>query len=559
MTRYIRWQILLILLGGVLVGILLTYLSVNYTTVFRPGHGGTYVEGIAGYPQYLNPLLSGNSGVDRDICALMFSGLTRLNERGEVEADLARGWEVTLDGLTYTFYLRSNAYWHDGNPVTADDVVFTIGLLQDDDFPGPPELGASVWQGVTVEKVDRRTVRFVLSEPYAPFLDQTTVGILPSHLLRGIPVARLAAAQFNLNPVGSGPFQLAEIEVESGLITSMVLEQSSRYYGAQPYLDRIQFRFYPSDQTALSGYEAGEVEGIARITIPDLPRARALPSLNLFSAQMAEYALVFLNLGRPDLTFFQEPEVRQALLYALDRQQIIDEVLEGQAVVAHSPLVPGTWAYKDDIPHYEYAPDRANGLLNNAEWIQRAADGGLRRKDGQLLSFTLLTSSEPERMRTAQMLAEQWAAIGITVTVETASPLEVREALERRDFEAILVHLSTPGDPDPYPFWHQAQIGSGQNYAGFDHRRISEVIEQARVIANRERRKELYDEFQETFAQQVPALLLYVPIYTYGIDERIHDPQIGPLTYPSDRFRTISDWWIVPRRVFVSESEASRP
>ncbi len=559
MTRYIRWQILLILLGGVLVGILLTYLSVNYTTVFRPGHGGTYVEGIAGYPQYLNPLLSGHSGVDRDICALMFSGLTRLNERGEVEADLARGWEVTLDGLTYTFYLRSNAYWHDGNPVTADDVVFTIGLLQDDDFPGPPELGASVWQGVTVEKVDRRTVRFMLSEPYAPFLDQTTVGILPSHLLRGIPVARLAAAQFNLNPVGSGPFQLEEIEVESGLITSMVLEQSSRYYGARPYLDRVQFRFYPSDQTALNGYEAGEVEGIARITIPDLPRARALPSLNLFSAQMAEYAIVFLNLGRPDLTFFQEPEVRQALLYALDRQQIIDEVLEGQAVVAHSPLVPGTWAYKDDVPHYEYAPDRANGLLNNAEWIQRAADGGLRRKDEQSLSFTLLTSSEPERMRTAQMLAEQWAAIGITVTVETASPLEVREALERRDFEAILVHLSTPGDPDPYPFWHQAQIGSGQNYAGFDHRRMSEVIEQARVITNRARRKELYDEFQETFAQQVPALLLYVPVYTYGIDARIHDPQIGPLTHPSDRFRTISDWWIVPRRVFVSESEASRP
>ena len=559
MTRYIRWQILLILLGGVLVGILLTYLAVNYTTVFRPGHGGTYVEGIAGYPQYLNPLLSGNSGVDRDICALMFSGLTRLNERGEVEADLARGWEVTLDGLTYTFYLRSNAYWHDGNPVTADDVVFTIGLLQDDDFPGPPELGASVWQGVTVEKVDRRTVRFMLSEPYAPFLDHTTVGILPSHLLRGIPVARLAAAQFNLSPVGSGPFQLEEIEVESGLITSMVLEQSSRYYGARPYLDRVQFRFYPSDQTALNGYEAGEVEGIARITIPDLPRARALPSLNLFSAQMAEYAIVFLNLGRPDLTFFQEPEVRQALLYALDRQQIIDEVLEGQAVVAHSPLIPGTWAYKDDVPHYEYAPDRANGLLNNAEWIQRAADNGLRRKGGQLLSFTLLTSSEPERMRTAQMLAEQWAAIGITVTVETASPLEVREALERRDFEAILVHLSTPGDPDPYPFWHQAQIEGGQNYAGFDHRRISEIIEQARVITNRARRKELYDEFQELFAQETPALLLYVPVYTYGIDARIHDPQIGPLTHPSDRFRTISDWWIVPRRVFVSESEASRP
>ena len=157
------------------------------------------------------------------------------------------------------------------------------------------------------------------------------------------------------------------------------------------------------------------------------------------------------------------------------------------------------------------------------------------------------------------MLTEQWAAVGITVTVETASPMEVREALEARDFEAILVHLAMPGDPDPYPLWHQTQIGNGQNYAGFDHRRLSEVIEQARVIINQERRKELYHEYQEIFAQEVPALLLYVPVYTYGIDERIHDVQIGPLTHPSDRFKSVADWWIVPRRVFVSESEASAP
>jgi peptide/nickel transport system substrate-binding protein len=263
---------------------------------------------------------------------------------------------------------------------------------------------------------------------------------------------------------------------------------------------------------------------------------------------------VFLNLGRSDLPFFQEPAVRQALLYALDRQQIIDDVLGGQALVAHSPVIPGTWAYKDDIPRYEHRPDEANGLLNNAGWIQWAADGGLRGKDGQRLAFTLLTSSEPERSRVAHMLAEQWATLGITVTVETGSPLEVREALEEREFEAILVHLAMPGDPDPYPFWHETQFEKGQNYAGFVDRHTSEVVEQARVIANRERRKELYYEFQEVFAQEVPALLLYVPIYTYGIDERIHDPQIGPLMHPSDRFRTISDWWIVPRRIFVSES-----
>jgi peptide/nickel transport system substrate-binding protein len=558
-TRHIRWQFLLILLGVVLVGILLAYLAINYTTVLRPGRGGTYIEGIADSPHYLNPLLSGHHEADRDICALVFSSLTRSNEYGELEADLARRWEVTPDNLTYTFYLRSDAYWHDGTPLTADDVIFTIDLVKDPGFPGPPDLGANVWQTVAVKKVDRRTVRFTLSEPYAPFLDYTTIGILPAHLLEGIRAADLPDMEFNLNPVGSGPFQLAGMEIEDGAITSMMLKPFPRYYGAHPYLDRIQFRFYPSCQTVLNAYEEGKVEGISRIPAADLSRVSGFPDLNLFSAQVAEYGIVFLNHRRPDLPFFQEQGVRQALLYALDRQQVIDNALGGQALIAHSPLIPGTWAYNDDIPRYEHDPDTASELLDEAGWKLPTRGDGVRHKGGQPLAFTLLTSSEPERIEVAQMLADQWTATGITVTVATASPLEVREALENRDFEAVLIHLDLHGDPDPYPFWHQTQIKSGQNYAGFDHRRISEIIEQARVITNRERRQQLYYEFQEVFSQEVPALLLYVPVYTYGVDERIHNVQIGPLVCPSDRFRTISQWWIVPRRVFVSEAEASGP
>jgi peptide/nickel transport system substrate-binding protein len=562
-TRHIRWQILLILLGILLVGILLTYLAVNYTTVLRPGRGGTYVEGLAGFPRYLNPLLSGYSEVDRDICALLFAGLTRLNERGEVEPDLARAWDMSPDGLTYTFYLRSNAYWHDGTAVSAADVIFTVGLLQSPDFPGPPDLGSSIWRTVTVEEVDRRTVRFVLNEPYAPFLNYTTVGLLPAHLLQGVQAANLPSLAFNLNPVGNGPFKVAESEGEAGAeteaITSLLLERASRYYRARPYLDRIQFRFYPSWQAALNGYEAGDVEGVGRILLADLERAGGMPTLNLFSTYTAEYGLVFLSLARSDLPFFQEAEVRQALMYALDRQRIIDEVLDGQALVAHSPFVLGTWAYKDSIQRYEYAPDRANGLLNNSGWIQVAADDGLRNKDGQRLAFTLLTSSEPERMGIANLLVEQWSPLGISVTVQTASPPEIREALKNRDFEAILLNVDWAGDPDPYSFWHETQVTDGQNYVGFVHRRASEVMEQARIAIKRDKREMLYDEFQDIFAEEMPALLLYVPIYTYGVDERVHDVQIGPLMAPPDRFRTIADWWIVPRRVFVSEAEASLP
>ena len=559
MTRHIRWQILLILLGVVLVGILLAYLAINYTTVLRPGYGGTYVEGIAGFPHRLNPLLSGYDNVEHDVCALLFSGLTRMNANGEVEPDLAQWDSPSPDGLTYVFRLRQDAHWHDGAPVTADDVIFTISLLQDPNFPGPPEMGAEVWRTVKVEKVSNFTVRFTLAEPFAPFLDYTTFGILPKHLLEGTRAANLLTAPFNLQPIGSGPFQLEEIEIEEGTITSMVLKPSTHYYGPQPHLGRIQLRFYPTYQTAINAYEAGEVEGIAQIPAADLPRAKALPTLSLFSAQTAEYGIVILNLNRDDLPFFQETEVRQALLYALDRQSIIDQVLAGQALVAHGPLLPDNWAYDDDIQHYDYDLDKAVALLKEAGWELPYMGPAVRRKSERPLSFKLLTSSEPERVGVAEMLAKQWALVGAKVTVKTASPAEVREALETRNFDAILIHITAPGDPDPYPFWHQEQIENGQNYAGFNHRHLSEVIEQARVTVNPERRRQLYYEFQEIFAQEVPSLPLYVPTYTYGVDERIHDVQIGPLVYPSDRFRTISAWWIVPRRVFVSESEAGLP
>lgn len=555
MTRRIRWQILLILLGVTLLVLLLTYLAINYTTVLRPGHGGTYVEGIAGQPHVLNPLLSGLKRPDRDICSLVFSGLTRMGEDGEVKPDLASDWEIGADGLSYTFHLRSNAYWHDGTPVTADDVILTIKLLQDPQFPGPPELGADVWRMVDIKKVDRHTVQFTLEEPYAPFLDYTTVGILPAHKIAGVGAAGLPAASFNAAPVGSGPFQVEEIETEEGEIASIVLKQFSRYYRARPYLDRIQFRFYLDYGEVLEAYQAGEVGGIASVETEDLPDAREIVSLNLFSAQIAEFGMVFLNVDDPGLPFFEEQEVRQALMLALDRQAVINEVLQGQGLVTNSPILPGTWAYSADTPQYSQDVRRAETLLEEAGWVKPAASDR-RYKEGTSFSFTLLTSNDPQREAVGEMLAEQWEPLGIDVSVETVSASALRQALEERDFEAALVHLQLPGDPDPYPFWHETQVDDGQNYAGFVHRRISEVTEQARVTPNKRRRQVLYDEFQQLFAEQLPSLPLYVPVYTYGVDQRVNDVQIGPLMHPSDRFRTVLNWWIVHRRVFVHESEA---
>jgi peptide/nickel transport system substrate-binding protein len=553
-TRHIRWQFLLILLGVVLLAVLLTYLAVNYVAVMRPGFGGTYVEGVVGQPGQLNPLLTGFDRPGRALCSLIFSGLTRLNGSGEVEPDLASEWEISDDGLSYTFRLRTNARWHDGTPVTADDVILTIRLLQDPEFPGPPELGAEVWQRVEIEKVDNRTVRFVLPEPYAPFLDYTTVGILPSHKIAGIRAAELPDAGFNLSPVGSGPFQVEEVEAEDGTITSIVLRHFPRYFRARPYLDRVQFRFYRGEREVLEAYRAGEVQGVAEVRPADLSLASELPGLDLYSAQIAEIGMVFLNLDRDDVAFFQEQEIRHALMLALDRQRLIDGVLKCQGMIADSPILPGTWAYDEDTPRYSYDPERAGDLLDEAGWT-RATGRATRTKGGAQLAFTLLSSNDPRRKAVAEMLAEQWADIGVDVTVETMPAAALREALDSRDYQAALIHLKLPGDPDPYPFWHESQVDNGQNYVQLTHRRISESIEQARVTPNRNTRLELYREFQRLFAQELPALPLYVPAYTCGVDESINDVQIGPLMYPSDRFRTITSWWIVHRRVLVSEAE----
>jgi len=557
LTRHIRWQMLVILVGIVLLVLLLTYLAINYTTVVRPGHGGTYVEAIAGRPQRLNPLLSGFNQPDEDLCSLIFSGLTRMDEDGKVEPDLANSWDIGADGLTYVFQLRTNAYWHDGTPVTANDVILTIRLLQDPGFSGPPELGADVWRMVEIDKLDERTVQFTLSEPFAPFLDYTTVGILPAHKIAGIGAQNLAEASFNMAPVGSGPFQVEEItSSEDGVITSVVLKYFPRYFRARSYLDRIQFRFYADHGAALDAYVAGDAEGVGKIPARDLDRAAGMADLNLFSAQIAEYGMVFLNLDDEDLPFFQEKEVRQALMLGIDRRRLIDEVLDGQGMVTDSPILPGTWAYQGEVPDYPHNLSRAETLLDQVGWV-RATAVDTRHKAGRTLSFTLLTSRDPMRRAGAELLAEEWAALGIEVDVESVPADEVRQALEERDFQAALVHLKLPGDPDPYPFWHETQVDDGQNYSGFVHRRISEVVERARVTPNENRRRVLYDEFQELFAEELPSLPLYVPIYTYGVDKRVNDVQIGPLMRPADRFRTVLNWWLVHRRVFVREVEAA--
>ena len=254
------------------------------------------------------------------------------------------------------------------------------------------------------------------------------------------------------------------------------------------------------------------------------------------------------------MPFFQQKEVRQALLYALDRQGLVDQVLAGQGLVADSPILPTTWAYDSAVRKYAYDPERAIGLLDAAGWMD--SDGDLvRDKDGVELAFTLLTSDDPIMAQMAEELARQWRAVGVDATIRPVSSDAAIHFVRNRNFDAALIEIELTADPDPYPLWHSTQVESGQNFSGFANEEADVVMEEARRTADPTRRLELYSAFQQIFAEEVPSLLIYYPIYVYAVDGRVRDVQLSPLLHTSDRFRNIHEWYVQTEEVVVSEND----
>mgnify|MGYP001268544491 FL=1 len=547
MGRYLRWQAIIAVLGIALLVALLRYSAYNFTKVTVPDRGGTLVEGIAGNPQFLNPLLSQYSQVDGVLTSLLFNGLTRLDERGEVVPDLAESMAISPDGLIYDFRLRAGLYWHDGMPVTAADVLYTVVAMQTQGFPGVAWLG-ELWRQVEVTAPDGPTglaVRFTLDEPFAPFIDYTTIGLLPAHLWETVPVADMMSSQYNSRPVGTGPLSLVNVTA-----TQAEFAVNESYHGATPYLAGLTVRFYPDHQSLLPAYERGEIDAISWVQPDDVPEAIALPDLQLFSAPIAGYTLIYLNQQNPNLPFFQDASVRKALMYGLDRQSLVDNVLHGQGLVAHSPIMPNSWAYNEEVTQYIYDPALGRQLLEQAGWIDNDGDG-VRDREGVRMAFVLLGEDRAQ----LEAIAAMWSALGVLAEPQAVSlPGLTADFLTPRTFDAALVDWELSGDPDPYPLWHSTQAKTGQNYAGWEYRAADELIERARSLPDREARRTSYAEFQQIFAEQLPALLLHYPVYTFGVRDKVHDVQLGPLNTAGDRYRSIANWYIVTKQVTVGSA-----
>lgn len=554
------WQAALALLGIGLTFFILFRMGTADTVATEEvaAAGGTYVEGLLGYSDMINPILAPlavpANPVDQDLSALVFEGLTTLDQTGQISPSLALDWEVSDDGTVYEFWLREGVTWHDGAPFNAADVAFTVQAMQDPDFQGDPSLH-ELWQSVKVEQLDDNGVRFTLEEPFPSFLYYTTIGLLPAHLLGDVPAADLPSHSFSTQqPVGTGRFMVDSVSPDR-----VVLAAYPDYWGARPYLNGLELWFYADEKGLLLDHERGTVHGFHPTSPETLSELGNLPSLNVFSAPTAGYGLIYLNLDDSTLPFFKEKEVRQALLYALDRQALIDLALDGQGLVADSPIPPTLWAHDPSVRRYSYDPERAVGLLDASGWLDSDADR-IRDKDGVDLAFRLSAPEDPSLISMAEEIAQQWRQVGVDATVQPLSAALATHFVRARVFDAALAEFALAGDPDPYPLWHSAQAGdSGQNFSGFSNEEADLVMEELRSTMDPERRTELYHAFQQIFAQEVPALLIYQPIYVYAVSEELRDVQLAPLLYTRDRFRNIHEWYLETEEIAVSgESELDK-
>lgn len=551
--KQLRWQILVVVVTlGIVAVLLFSQQSPVATGPFlqQPEQGGIYTEGLVGSLGRLNPLLDWNNSADRAVNRLLFSGLIRFDEHGLPQADIAKGWGVSEDGTLYNFTIRENAVWHDGTPVTSDDVLFTIDRMKSAGSLYPQDV-KDLWSKIQVTKLDDKNLKFTLPEPYVPFIDYLAFGILPKHLLESVPPDQLQTAEFNINPVGTGPYKFDHLIVDNGQITGVVLTAFDKYYGKPPFIEQAVFRYYQSSAAALDAYEQGDVLSVSQITSDVLGTALEESNLSVYTSPLPQMTFVLLNLNNPDVAFLQSTKVRRALMLATNRPYIVNTLLKGQAVITDSPILPGSWAYYDGTEHFEYNPDESINLLKAEGYVIPSSGGDVRAKDKVSLAFTLLHPDDPVHAKIAQMIKEEWAAIGVRVDLQ-AVPYDklATDFLASRKYQAALVDLNlarTP-DPDPYPFWHQAEATGGQNYSQWDDRAASEYLEQARVTTDYTLRTRLYRNFQVVFAKELPSLPLFAPVYSYGVDSQVQGVQVAALYDPSDRLATFTNWYLLTRR-----------
>lgn len=543
--RYIVLGFLLLAIGAIIA---IPITSYYHYTVELPASGGSFTEGVIGGPRYINPLLAQASDTDRDLTTLVYSGLLKYNGDGKLIPDLAKSYEVSSDGLTYTIYLRDDATWHDGEKFTAEDVVFTIQTAQKDDYVSSQR---SAWLGVEITKVNDMTVLFKLSNKYAQFLNNLTIGILPYHLWKDVKPANFALSELNLKPIGTGPYLFKKYRKDKlGRMISFEFMANQKYYAGVPHISTIDINFFASEDEMVDAYNRGQIDNISYISARNLKKLKFKSRLIIQRIKFPRYFAVFFDQNQSKA--LNDKNVRIAISHATDKNGILSRVLDSNGIVVNSPMIGGILDINPSVKTYEYDPARAKEILASSGWT--AGQDGILVKGKERLTIKLVTSTWPELTDIAAVLKEQWHAVGIDVTVEPLQILQLQQTIKNRSYQALLFGEILNIDPDPFSLWHSSQKRDpGLNLALYENRGTDTLLEEARQTLNPLERAQKYDEFQKLIVEDIPALFLYSPYYIYGQTKNIHGFSASIIGTPANRFSEIEKWYINTRRSFTRQ------
>jgi peptide/nickel transport system substrate-binding protein len=502
----------------------------------EPAYGDAIVEGSIGDASNLIPYIASDT-TSSGVTGLVYDGLVKFDKNMDIVPSLAQSWEVSEDGLTITFHLRKGVKWHDGQPFTSADCLFTYRFVTDPETPTP--YAADLMEIETAEAPDPYTFQVKYKRPFSRALYAWLGDIVPKHLLEGVKVQESSLAR---HPIGTGPYKF--LSWKAG--TSIELKSNPDYFDGRPYLDRYVIKVIPDTATMFLELKGGNID---QMGLTPIQYSRQTQSAE-FKARFNKYrylASSYLYLGynlRNKL--FQDKRVRQGLSHAINREEIIDGVLMGFGRPATGGFKPGTWAHDPDIKPITFDQAKARELLAQAGWADSDGDGTLD-KDGIPFAFTIVTNQgNSQRLKTAIIIQERFSQIGVRVKIRAVEwSALLKEFIDKQNFEATIMGWTLPSDPDPYAVWHSSKAGpGGLNFIGYKNEEVDELIRSARETVDREKRRAAYFRFQQIIHEEQPYNFLYVPDALPVVASRIHgiDPAPAGIGYNLIK-------WFVPKEL----------
>lgn len=505
---------------------------------------GVFAEGMVGRIRNINPVLVDFNDTDRDISELVFSGLIRYDPTEKnFFADLAEKWERSSDGRTYTFFLRKNARWHDGNPVTADDIIFTFrDVIQDPGFRNPilrnafagvlvnqasPETaGAREASAKPMNAPERRSVSFTLPKANSYFISHLTVGILPRHLLKDTPIANLEKSAFGQHPIGSGPYRVTRLRLDSdGDIAD--LSAFPEYYGEKPLLARIRFFTFPDEKTLVSERNALHAASKFNIASEKIGSLAQDDRFTFYPYTLNQFTALYFRTDNP---FLKEKRVRQALTLGFDKEALLTS---GELRIDSLGLTN-----RSKEPQFQTNASLAAHTLDDLGF--RVGGEGFRvNSRGEKFSLKLLTLNKtPEQL--AEKIRNQWQNLGVQIQIERASPEDFSAAMSERRYDLLLIRQNLGYNRDVYSLFHSSQIATrenknGLNFSNFKSFGTDGLTEAIRKEKNPQIKEKRFAELSKIITDEAPVIFISTPIYAYALDKRMQPFPSASLDFHSDR------------------------